>query len=270
MIANFFQSLDRHGVEYLLISGQATVLYGAATFSEDIDLWLNSTEENRDRFLLALRDCRARYYKLTPPLTIENLQRGHGFHFILPGGGEDEIFLDVMGNPPRAGSFADALETARWMETEWGKIHTIGIKSLVELKKTQRLEDYPIISKLALAWFDQPECARTGADFIWALQNIFTLPELAVFFAEHPAAVSIAIKKFNRDVAEFGKQLKTGEVSESIEHSVEKFFQSRISETQLADRQYWREIIRELKELRAADKLMAEGEKVSVFFGQSK
>ena len=34
MIANFFQSLDRNGGEYLLISGQATVLYGAATFSE--------------------------------------------------------------------------------------------------------------------------------------------------------------------------------------------------------------------------------------------
>jgi len=38
MIANFFQSLDRNRTDYLLISGQATVLYGAATFSEDIDL----------------------------------------------------------------------------------------------------------------------------------------------------------------------------------------------------------------------------------------
>jgi hypothetical protein len=41
MIKNFFQSLEAGGVEYLLISGQATVLYGAATFSEDIDLWVN-------------------------------------------------------------------------------------------------------------------------------------------------------------------------------------------------------------------------------------
>ena len=43
MIANFFQSLSAHDVEYLLISGQATILYGAATFSEDIDLWINPT-----------------------------------------------------------------------------------------------------------------------------------------------------------------------------------------------------------------------------------
>jgi hypothetical protein len=73
------------------------------------------------------------------------------------GEGQDTAFLDVMGNPPRAGSFSAANETAPWMQTEWGAIRTVGIKALVELKKTQRLEDYPIISKLALAWFDQPE-----------------------------------------------------------------------------------------------------------------
>ena len=40
MIRSFFQSLEDKQVAYLLISGQATVLYGAATFSEDIDLWV--------------------------------------------------------------------------------------------------------------------------------------------------------------------------------------------------------------------------------------
>ena len=32
-----FRSFERFGVDYLLISGQASILYGAATFSEDID-----------------------------------------------------------------------------------------------------------------------------------------------------------------------------------------------------------------------------------------
>jgi hypothetical protein len=170
MIANFFQNLEQLGVEYLLISGQATVLYGAATFSEDIDLWVNPTEENRGRFLSALCASRAGYYKLTPEFTVENLQRGHGFHFVLPDVC-GEVFLDVMGNPPRAGAFADAAVTARWMDTEWGKVHTVGIQPLAELKKTQRLEDYPIIGKLALAWLEQPECPRTEDDFLWALHK---------------------------------------------------------------------------------------------------
>jgi hypothetical protein len=258
MIANFFQNLNASKIEYLLISGQATVLYGAATFSEDIDLWLNPTAENCDRFLTSLRACGARYYKLTPLFTPTNLQRGHGFHFTLSDGG-DVAFLDVMGNPPRAGSFTAASESACWMQTEWGDIRTVGIKALVELKKTQRLEDYPIISKLALAWFDQPGGAKTEDNFIWALEHIFTLPELTIFFTEHPEAVPVA-SRFDPKVAEFGRQLlATADVPESIEQPIRELFQRRIAELQMADRHYWRDIIGELKALRVAGKLMIEG-----------
>lgn len=66
MIANFFQNLNARKVEYLLISGQATVLYGAATFSEDIDLWIQPT-----RFQFQRRDTKdfpdARETKLARP-----------------------------------------------------------------------------------------------------------------------------------------------------------------------------------------------------------
>src|SRR5437588_2577287 len=263
MIANFFQSLSDRGVEYLLISGQATVLYGAATFSEDIDLWINPTSENRDRFTATLRDCRARFYKLTPQLTVENLSRGHGFHFVLSGGKEPDVFLDVMGSPPRVGSFGASLATARWMETEWGAIRTIGLQPLVELKKTQRLEDYPIISKLALAWFDQPECAKTPGDFRWALQNIFTLPELRIFFAEHAEAIDLSPDNLHPAVAALGRHLRSGEdASESVERQVNEWMQQRIADLQQADRRYWREGNAQLKTLRATGKLSAEGREV--------
>ena len=108
MIANFFQSLESLRVEYLLISGQATILYGAATFSEDVDLWVLPTDKNLEHFVSALRSVAATYYKLTPPLTVENLRRGHGFHFVLPGGPSGDVYLDVMGRPPRVGSFESA------------------------------------------------------------------------------------------------------------------------------------------------------------------
>ena len=57
MIESFFQSLNAQRLDYLLISGQATVLYGAATFSEDIDLWLHPTSEHCSGFLATLRHC---------------------------------------------------------------------------------------------------------------------------------------------------------------------------------------------------------------------
>jgi hypothetical protein len=56
MIANFFRSLKEHGVAYLLIGGQTTVLYGASVFSEDIDPWLQPTTENVERFVSVLRE----------------------------------------------------------------------------------------------------------------------------------------------------------------------------------------------------------------------
>jgi hypothetical protein len=55
MIASFFQNLKAHQVEYLLISGQAAVLHGAATFSEEIDVWIQPVPDNAESFLRALR-----------------------------------------------------------------------------------------------------------------------------------------------------------------------------------------------------------------------
>ena len=263
MIANFFQSLSHHGVEYLLISGQATVLYGAATFSEDIDLWIRPTEENCSCFLAALRDFGARYYKLTPPLTIQHLVRGHGFHFVLPDLDGPDAFLDVMGAPPRVGSFASALAHARSMDSEWGQLPTIGLQSLVDLKKTQRLEDYPIISKLAVGWFDQPECAKAAEDFAWAANNVFTLPELRLFFEEQPGALPAIGREPVPGLKEFAQQLlSTGDVTEEVAVRVNLGMQQRIAGLQQADRRCWRDIIAELKQLRGTGKLMPEGEAV--------
>ncbi len=260
MIANFFQNLNSRDVDYLLISGQATVLYGAATFSEDIDLWINPTPGNCEAFLNVLSSCGARYYKLTPSFTVENLRRGHGFHFILSGDSGQEIFLDVMGAPPRVGAFETAAACAQWMESEWGKIHTIGLKELVEIKKTQRLEDYPIISNLALAWFDQPGCLKAPEDFRWALENIFTLTALRAFFEEHPGAVQF-IEDESEDFKIFGQQIALEQsVSEDIQGKITVQMQRRIGALQQADRLYWRDIIAELKQFRQEGALMKEGD----------
>ena len=89
MIASFFQNLKAHQVEYRLISGQAAVMHGAATFSEDIDLWIQPVQANAESFLRALRAQHARYYKLTPPWELSYLRRGHGFHFVLAQGQPD-------------------------------------------------------------------------------------------------------------------------------------------------------------------------------------
>jgi hypothetical protein len=81
MIEGFFRSLERESVAYLLISGQAAVLYGAAVFSEDVDLWVRPTPDNARAMLSALASVSATYYNLTPPFEVPYMARGHGFHF---------------------------------------------------------------------------------------------------------------------------------------------------------------------------------------------
>ena len=48
-----------------------------------------------------------------------------------------ETYLDVMGRPPRVGSFASAKLRARVLETEWGKLPVVHPIDLVVLKKTR-------------------------------------------------------------------------------------------------------------------------------------
>ncbi|MEW6306993.1 MAG: hypothetical protein AB1705_26310 [Verrucomicrobiota bacterium] len=260
MIANFFQSLDRHAVDYLLISGQAAVLYGAATFSEDIDLWINPTRENCTRFTQSLHEIGACYYKLTPPLKPGLLARGHGFHFTLGHNMKSEVFLDIMGTPPRVGSFQQAQNEAKWMETEWGRLRTIGLKELVELKKTQRLEDYPVISNLVLAWFAEARSPKIPSEYSWALQNIFTLTALRAFFEDQSDAVETAEPDCLKD---FGHYIIAGrDVPERIENQVTSMIQERMAELQIADRRYWRPIIAELKQMRSGGELIPQGQKV--------
>jgi hypothetical protein len=261
MIESFFRDLDASGVKYLLISGQASVLYGAATFSEDIDLWLEPSQANLERFRSVLSAHEARFYKLTPPFELEIMRCGHGFHFILPEGSNETVFVDVMGCPPRVGTFGAARDRSNSFETEWGVIPTIGIWDLVELKKTQRIEDYPVIGRLVLA------AALEGLTRVeevgWALANIFTLPEFCRLFEEIPAVLDLWPEGQQVEVREFGLHAVLGEEAPAaVERAVTELFQRRISACQDADRTYWRPILAELRAFRRDNRLMQEGEPV--------
>lgn len=46
-VHDFFQKLNEHGVQYLLIGGFAVNAYGHARNTGDLDLWVNDTPDNR-------------------------------------------------------------------------------------------------------------------------------------------------------------------------------------------------------------------------------
>jgi hypothetical protein len=279
MTRNFFRQLKADKVRYLLISGQATVLYGAATFSEDLDIWLCPQAANVRRFAQSLRALHARYYKLTPPLTSAYLRKGHGFHFALPAEGGRIWYLDVMGAPPRSPAFNAAWRRSVRMQTPWGPVPVVGVPDLVELKKTQRLEDYAVISRLVLALMSGPglptdlsakalakEEALTPAGLKpdrrlgrWAVQNIISPAMLAELIRLQPWVMTAPGHGLT-DLRAFGSKVEQGkEPGQALEKRIEREMQARMAGHQAADRKYWRRIIAELKSLRAQGRLMPEG-----------
>jgi hypothetical protein len=259
MIASFFQHLEQQQVKWLLVSGQATILYGAATFSEDVDLWVEPSPENLCRLADALRASHASYYKLTPALTAELAARHHGFHFTIPeqdSGGV--LYLDVMGCPPRVGSFPKARQRARQFESQWGTLPTLGILDLVELKKTQRPRDYPIISRLVLAFMREKGTAASLQDKAWAVSNVFSLSEFTQLVREFPSvAALLGSMPALQEATE--RLLRDLDLPVALEDEVEELFDRRVAVLRKADRHFWRSVIDELRQLRANGQLMPEG-----------
>jgi len=52
----FLLLLLKHKVEFMLIGGYAVIYYGYERGTADMDIWLKPTNENRDKFLSALKE----------------------------------------------------------------------------------------------------------------------------------------------------------------------------------------------------------------------
>jgi hypothetical protein len=234
---NLFRSFERFGVDYLLISGQASILYGAATFSEDVDLWIQPAPANVRRVLGALASRRARVHKLTPPLETRFLRAGHGFHFIVPGR-PLPVYLDLMGKPPRVGSFSACRRSARLLDTDWGLIAVVGLEDLIALKKTRRFVDYEVISNLVSIRLSE-EDSPSRKLLRWAARSTFRAEDRVMFLRSLGAPTSLA--RCRTAIAREVKRL------------------------QERDARYWRTRIAELRRLRRAGKLWQEGAPVSSF-----
>ncbi len=233
---SLFRSFERDGLEYLLISGQASVLYGAATFSEDVDIWVRPKVANLRRLLSSLGARRARVHKLTPPLTLRYANAGHGFHFIVPGT-PLPVYLDVMARPPRVGSFEGAMSRAQRLPTDWGVLPVVGIEDLVALKKTRRWADYDVISNLARVRLAEAGSAPSRALLRWTARHCFRAEERVALLSRMSERRSI----------------------DACRDDILR----EIARLQAMDVRYWKPRIDKLRKLRRSGSLWPEGVPVS-------
>jgi hypothetical protein len=94
-IRRVLSSIRRHGVQHLLMGGQACVLYGAAEFSRDVDIALLADPDNLERLRAVLEELDAEPVAV-PPFDREFLLKGHAVHFRCRHPEAAGIRLDLM------------------------------------------------------------------------------------------------------------------------------------------------------------------------------
>ena len=147
-ILKVLSTFKKEKVKALLIGGQACIVYGAAEFSRDSDFVIFADHLNLIRLKKALKTLRAEpvYF---PELKAEYLKKGHACHFRCTAPGVERLRVDVMGKLRGCSPFPVLWRRRNRVKVAGvGLIDVIGIKDLVQCKKTQRDKDWLMMGRL--------------------------------------------------------------------------------------------------------------------------
>jgi hypothetical protein len=147
-ILKVLSTFQKHQIRALLIGGQAAILYGAAEFSRDSDFVLLVTRENLELLVGALDELQAERI-VFPPLTLSALRKGHGVHLRCRAPGVEAQRVDLLGRLRGCQPFSKLWER-RHLATlpDGGLLPVIGLRDLVQSKKTQRDKDWVMLRRL--------------------------------------------------------------------------------------------------------------------------
>lgn len=129
----------------VLSSGQAVVWYRLAIMSKDGD-WIVREDEAACERVIEVLAAHGAHYRPAAPLDVGWLRGGWSSHFEFSDPRGLRIRCDFVSRPPRVGFptverlFADATGE---------RLAVIDLASLIEMKRTQRAKDYPVIGALA-------------------------------------------------------------------------------------------------------------------------
>ena len=147
-ILKVLSTLNKYRVKYLLIGGQACIVYGAAEFSRDSDFVILSTSDNLARLRAALKAMKAaRIY--VPTLEAKYLERGHACHFRCGTGDIKGLRIDIMSKLRSCDAFDVLWQRRKKLSLKTGvTLNIIGLEDLVQSKKTQRDKDWLMLKRL--------------------------------------------------------------------------------------------------------------------------
>ena len=143
-VQEFLESLQRNGVKYMLVGGIATVFHGYVRTTQDLDLWVQETAENKKRLVQALEDI-----AVPGAANFENVELIAGWSTITIG--TAGFVADFMGYTKAFSKedFDTCYQRAR--QAKFGKVSVtiIHIDDLIEeKKKLGRLKDLDDVQHL--------------------------------------------------------------------------------------------------------------------------
>lgn len=148
----------------IISSGQAVVLLRLTVASKDGDWILREDQEGIDH-VLAVLEARAARYRFGAPLDLRWLQHGWSSHLEFQHAGM-RVRTDLVTRPPRVNTQDLA---ALWREQEGKDPPFTGPRLLLEIKKTAREKDWPLVGELARLLPEPREqalCSRSAHDLI--------------------------------------------------------------------------------------------------------
>jgi hypothetical protein len=129
------------------MGGQACVFYGAAEFSRDLDLLILADPENLGHLRAALVDLQAEPIAI-PQLDPAHLAKGHAVHFRCRRSDVAGLGIDLMSTYRGGPDFQSLWGRRTTIEIAGEPVDLLALEDLVDAKKTQRHNDWPIIARL--------------------------------------------------------------------------------------------------------------------------
>jgi hypothetical protein len=241
-ILKVLSSLSKNKVQFLMMGGQACILYGAAEFSRDLDIAIHLGEDNLERLATALEELDAEpiYF---PTLSRASLEAGHACHFRCGHPEARAMRLDVMARQRGVDDWGDLWVRRTELDVEGvGIIPLMGLPDLVQAKKTQSDKDWPMIRRLVEADVQAHALEPDGDRVRFWLRECRT-PELLVELAqshEKPAREQAA----SRAAVRIALEGDADRVLDALRAEEDR-------ERQL-DRAYWKPLREELERMRRA------------------
>ena len=243
-ILKVLSELNESRVRYLLMGGQACVLYGGAEFSRDTDIVILAEADNLDRLTAALDQLQASRIAV-PPFEMDFLLRGHAVHFRCRHPAALGQRIDVMSVVRGVAPFTDLWQRRTTLEYDDGTlIELLSLPDLVAAKKTQRDKDWPMLRRLVDAhYFAHRDGAQPDQIAFWLRES-------------RSPAVLRELASIHKEIAEsmVDKRAAVASAIADDEAGIAAALASEEEAIREADRAYWLPLKAELERLRHRDR----------------